>query len=84
MLAVADLLMIGMLCVLLTVGLWLALATFLELPVSTSHSVGQALQFLGVATAVVWAQVFSFIRTSVFSLRLTNYSYWVSQTLSVM
>lgn len=38
-----DLLMIGMLVVLLTTGLWLALATFLELPVSTSHSVGQLL-----------------------------------------
>ena len=33
--------MIGMLVVLLTTGLWLALATFLELPVSTSHSVGK-------------------------------------------
>lgn len=32
--------MIGMLVVLLTTGLWLAVATFLELPVSTSHSVG--------------------------------------------
>ena len=40
---VADLMMIGMMVVLLTTGLWLALATFLELPVSTSHSVGQYL-----------------------------------------
>ena len=37
----ADLLMVGMMVVLLTTGLWLALATFLELPVSTSHSVGE-------------------------------------------
>ena len=37
----ADLMMIGMMVVLLATGLWLALATFLELPVSTSHSVGQ-------------------------------------------
>lgn len=40
---VADLMMVGMMVVLLTTGLWLALATFLELPVSTSHSVGQYL-----------------------------------------
>ncbi len=39
--AAADLLMIGMLVVLLATGVWLAVATFLELPVSTSHSVGQ-------------------------------------------
>lgn len=39
----ADLMMVGMMVVLLTTGLWLALATFLELPVSTSHSVGQNL-----------------------------------------
>ena len=32
--------MIGMMAVLLSTGSWLALATFLELPVSTSHSVG--------------------------------------------
>ena len=38
--------MVGMMVVLLTTGLWLALATFLELPVSTSHSVGQYLFFL--------------------------------------
>ena len=37
----ADLMMVGMTVVLLTTGLWLALATFLELPVSTSHSVGK-------------------------------------------
>lgn len=34
-----GLLMYGMLCALLATGLWLALATFLELPVSTTHSI---------------------------------------------
>ena len=43
---VADLMMVGMMVVLLTTGLWLALATFLELPVSTSHSVGRYLFLL--------------------------------------
>jgi solute carrier family 20 (sodium-dependent phosphate transporter) len=37
--ATPDLLMYGMLCALLATGLWLALATFLELPVSTTHSI---------------------------------------------
>lgn len=34
-----DLLAYGMLCALLSAGLWLALATFLELPVSTTHTI---------------------------------------------
>ena len=33
--------MIGMLAVLIATFFWLALATFLEFPVSTSHSVGK-------------------------------------------
>ncbi|KAL4515921.1 hypothetical protein Ndes2526B_g00636 [Nannochloris sp. 'desiccata'] len=41
--ATPDLLMYGMLCALLATGLWLALATFLELPVSTTHSIVGAL-----------------------------------------
>ncbi len=34
-----ELLMYGMMCALLAAGIWLALATFLELPVSTTHSI---------------------------------------------
>lgn len=34
-----DVLMYGMLCVLLATGMWLLLATYWELPVSTTHSV---------------------------------------------
>ena len=36
-----DVFMIGMLAVLIATFFWLALATFLEFPVSTSHSVGK-------------------------------------------
>jgi phosphate/sulfate permease len=50
--------MYGMLCALLSAGLWLALATFLELPVSTTHSivgsiVGMSMIAAG-ADSVVW------------------------------
>lgn len=53
-----DLLMYGMLCAMLSAGLWLALATFLELPVSTTHSmvgaiVGMSMVAAG-ADSVVW------------------------------
>jgi sodium-dependent phosphate transporter len=34
-----DLYMYGMLCALLATGIWLILATYLELPVSTTHSI---------------------------------------------
>ena len=53
-----ELLMYGMLCALLSAGLWLALATFLELPVSTTHTivgsiVGMSMVAAG-ADSVVW------------------------------
>ena len=53
-----EVLMYGMLCVLAATGIWLTLASFLELPVSTTHSViggiiGMALAFKG-GDAVVW------------------------------
>lgn len=53
-----DLLMYGMLCALLSAGLWLALATFLELPVSTTHTIvgsiiGMSMVAAG-ADSVVW------------------------------
>lgn len=53
-----DLLMYGMLCAMLSAGLWLALATFLELPVSTTHSmigaiIGMSMVAAG-ADSVVW------------------------------
>ncbi len=53
-----ELLMYMMLCAMLSAGLWLALATFLELPVSTTHSmvgaiVGASMIAAG-ADSVVW------------------------------
>jgi sodium-dependent phosphate transporter len=53
-----ELLMYMMLCAMLSTGLWLALATFLELPVSTTHSmvgsiVGASMIAAG-ADSVVW------------------------------
>ena len=53
-----ELLMYGMLCALLSAGLWLALATFLELPVSTTHTmvgsiIGMSMVAAG-ADSVVW------------------------------
>jgi sodium-dependent phosphate transporter len=53
-----ELLMYGMVCALLACGIWLALATFLELPVSTTHSivgaiVGMSLVAAG-ADSIVW------------------------------
>lgn len=53
-----ELLMYGFLCVLFATGLWLLLATYLELPVSTTHSViggiiGMSLVAKG-SGAVVW------------------------------
>ena len=53
-----ELLMYMMLCAMLSAGLWLALATFLELPVSTTHSmvgaiVGASMIAAG-ADSVIW------------------------------
>mmetsp|Transcript_38607 Transcript_38607/g.91507 ORF Transcript_38607/g.91507 Transcript_38607/m.91507 type:complete len:578 (+) Transcript_38607:91-1824(+) len=53
-----ELLMYGMLCVLLATGLWLILASYFELPVSTTHStvggvIGMAICAKG-AGAVTW------------------------------
>ena len=53
-----ELLMYGMLCALLSAGMWLALATFLELPVSTTHTivgsiVGMSMVAAG-ADSVIW------------------------------
>lgn len=55
-----EILMYGMLCVLAATGIWLTLASYLELPVSTTHSViggiiGMALVFKG-KDAVVWSE----------------------------
>lgn len=51
--------MYGMCCVVYTTGLWLLLASYLELPVSTTHStvggvVGMAVAYGG-ADCVVWS-----------------------------
>lgn len=53
-----EVLMYGMLCVIAATGIWLILASYLELPVSTTHSViggiiGMALAAHG-SNAVVW------------------------------
>lgn len=52
--------MYGMCCVVYTTGLWLLLASYLELPVSTTHStvggiVGMAMAYGG-ADCVVWSE----------------------------
>jgi phosphate/sulfate permease len=50
----ADVLIVGMLCALISVSLWLAIATaFSSLPVSTTHSVVSAV--LGFRLRVPWA-----------------------------
>ena len=53
-----ELLMYGMVCALLATGLWLALATFLELPVSTTHSIVGAIIGMSLIAAgpdsVIW------------------------------
>jgi sodium-dependent phosphate transporter len=53
-----ELLMYGMLCALLSAGIWLALATFLELPVSTTHTIVGAIIGMSMiaagADSVVW------------------------------
>ena len=64
-----GILMYGMMCVVYTTGFWLLLASFLELPVSTTHStvggiVGMAMAYRG-AECVVWYEkedVFPFLK----------------------
>lgn len=56
-----SILMIGMCCVIMSVAIWLLLATFLEMPVSTTHSciggvIGMALAAKG-RDAVNWEKV---------------------------
>lgn len=54
-----ELLMYGMMCVLLATGIWLAAATFMELPVSTTHSVIGAIIGMSLIAAgphsVIWS-----------------------------
>ncbi|PSC75765.1 sodium phosphate symporter [Micractinium conductrix] len=55
-----DLYMYGMLCAMLATGIWLLLATYLELPVSTTHSVvgaviGMSMVAAG-ADSVTWSK----------------------------
>ncbi|CAM9757754.1 unnamed protein product [Ascophyllum nodosum] len=64
-----GILMYGMMCVVYTTGLWLLLASFLELPVSTTHStvggiVGMAITYGG-ADCVLWyekADMFPYLK----------------------
>jgi sodium-dependent phosphate transporter len=55
-----DLYMYGMLCAMLATGIWLLIATYMELPVSTTHSItGAVIGFSMVAAgadSVVWSQ----------------------------
>ena len=61
--------MYGMMCVVYTTGIWLLLASFLELPVSTTHStvggiVGMAITYGG-AGCVLWyekANMFPYLK----------------------
>lgn len=64
-----GILMYGNMCVVYTTGVWLLLASFLELPVSTTHStvggiVGMAMTYRG-ADCVVWyesADMFPYLK----------------------
>ncbi|CAM9757545.1 unnamed protein product [Ascophyllum nodosum] len=64
-----GILMYGMMCVVYTTGIWLLLASFLELPVSTTHStvggiVGMAITYGG-ADCVIWyeeAEMFPYLK----------------------
>jgi PiT family inorganic phosphate transporter len=61
----ADIFVLGMLAALLAAGIWLNLATFLGLPVSTTHSIiGAVVGFgllIGGATAIHWSKLGSVI-----------------------
>ena len=74
--ATPDLLAYGMLCALLSAGLWLALATFLELPVSTTHTIigaiiGMSMVAKG-ADSVIWYGECSFDGESLQSDLITS------------
>ena len=64
-----GILMYGNMCVVYTTGIWLLLASYLELPVSTTHStiggiVGMAMTYRG-PSCVVWHEdtdVFPFLK----------------------
>ncbi|CAN0494017.1 unnamed protein product, partial [Scytosiphon promiscuus] len=66
-----GILMYGNMCVVYTTGIWLLLASFLELPVSTTHStiggiVGMAMTYRGPG-CVVWyeeADLFPYLKVS--------------------
>ncbi|KAL4858996.1 Phosphate-repressible phosphate permease pho-4 [Chlorella vulgaris] len=54
-----DLYMYGMLCAMMATGIWLILATYLELPVSTTHSITGAVigmsMIAGGVDSVIWS-----------------------------
>jgi sodium-dependent phosphate transporter len=54
-----QLLMYGMLCALLAAGMWLILATYWELPVSTTHSIVGAIMGMSIVakgpSSVLWS-----------------------------
>lgn len=54
-----GILMYGMMCVLYTTAMWLLVACYLELPVSTTHAtvggvVGMAVAFGGGSNCIIW------------------------------
>ena len=71
-----GILMYGNMCVVYTTGLWLLLASFFELPVSTTHStiggiVGMAMTYRG-ADCVVWyeeADLFPYLKVRTTNLK---------------
>ena len=80
-----EVLMLGMMCVVLGVAMWLILATIYSLPVSTTHSciggmVGMAVVSLG-WNAVKWVEVLkvviSWVVTPVLSGLISTLVFWV-------
>ncbi|CAN0273042.1 unnamed protein product, partial [Scytosiphon promiscuus] len=54
-----GILMYGMMCVVYTTGMWLLVASYLELPVSTTHStvggvIGMSIAYGGGSRCIVW------------------------------
>lgn len=60
-----EFLMLGMCCALIGAGLWLAIATFAGIPVSTTHSIVGALTGFGLATGKIdsirWNKIYSIV-----------------------